>query len=81
MCWPQIRRLLDAHPKVESTSARTRFIRFSGSSLDLEIFAYVLETDQAAFLAIQEELLLGIMDIMASMIPHASRLRLLKIAV
>ena len=59
----QIRRLLEAHPRVESASARTRFIRFSGSSLDLEIFAYVLETDQAAFLAIQEELLLGIMDI------------------
>lgn len=59
----QIRRLLDAHPQVESTSARTRFIRFSGASLDLEIFAYVLETDQTAFLAIQEELLLGIMDI------------------
>ena len=48
---------------MESTSARTRLIRFSGASLDLEIFAYVLETDQAAFLAIQEELLLGIMDI------------------
>ena len=43
--------------------ARTRFIRFSGSSLDLEIFAYVLETDAPLFLAIQEELLLGIMDI------------------
>jgi MscS family membrane protein len=60
----EIRRLLAAHPKVESTSARTRFIRFSGSSLDLEIFAYVLESDQAAFLAIQEELLLGILDIL-----------------
>ena len=59
----QIRRLLDAHPKVESTSARTRFIRFNAASLDLEIFAYVLERDQAAFLAIQEDLLLGIMDI------------------
>ena len=58
-----IRRLLDVHPKVESTSARTRFIRFSNSSLDLEIFAYVLESDQAAFLEIQEELLLGIMEI------------------
>jgi MscS family membrane protein len=59
----QIRRLLEAHPKVESASARTRFIRFSGSSLDIEIFAYVLESDQAAFLAIQEDLLLGIMDV------------------
>ena len=44
-------------------SSRARFIRFSGTSLDLEIFAYVLETEQPAFLAIQENLLLGIMDI------------------
>jgi MscS family membrane protein len=58
-----IRRLLDAHPMVDSTSARTRFIRFSGTSLDLEIFAYVLERDYDAFLAVQEELLLGIIDI------------------
>jgi hypothetical protein len=33
----QIRRLLDAHPRVEAASARTRFIRFSGSSLKLGI--------------------------------------------
>ena len=58
-----IRRLLDAHPRVDVASARTRFIRFTGSSLDLEIFAYVLESEQPAFLAIQEDLLLGIMDI------------------
>ena len=63
----QIRRLLDAHPRVESTSARIRLIKVSGSSLDVEIFAYVLETDQAAFLAIQEQLLLGIMDIMETL--------------
>jgi len=59
----QIRGLLAAHPKVESASARVRFIRFSAAALDLEVFAYVLERDQADFLAIQEELLLGIMDI------------------
>ena len=58
-----IRRLLETHRKVDSTSARTRFIRFSGWSLEVEIFAYVFERDHAAFLAIQEELLLGIMDI------------------
>ena len=63
----QIRRLLDAHPRVESTSARIRLIKVTGSSLDVEIFAYVLETDQAAFLAIQEQLLLGIMDIMETL--------------
>jgi len=58
-----VRRLLEAHPKVDHTSARIRFIGVSGSSLDLEIFAYVLESDQATFLAIQEDLLLGIMDV------------------
>ena len=59
----RIRRLLDAYPKVESSSARTRFIKFSGASLDIEVFAYVLESELAAFLAIQEDLLLGIIDI------------------
>ncbi len=59
----QTRRLLAAHPKVDASSARTRFIRFGGASLDVEVFAYVLERDYAAFLAIQEELLLGIIDI------------------
>jgi MscS family membrane protein len=63
----QIRRLLDAHPGVQSTSARIRLIKVTGSSLDVEIFAYVLETDQAAFLAIQEQLLLGIMDIVETL--------------
>jgi len=60
----EIRGLLDRHPRVESTSARARFIRFSTGSLDLEIFAYVLENEVPAFLAIQEDLLLGIMDIL-----------------
>jgi MscS family membrane protein len=59
----QIRRMLASHAAVDSTSARTRFIRVTGYSLDLEIFAYVLETDYPLFLAIQEELLLGVMDI------------------
>ena len=61
-----IRRLLDAHPRLEPTSAAARFIRFSRWSLDIEVVAYVLENDQAAFLAIQEDLLLGIMDIIDS---------------
>ena len=60
-----IRRMLDAHPKVEA-EARARFVRFTGVSLELEIFAYVLESEQPAFLAVQEDLLLGIMDIIDS---------------
>ena len=59
----RIRQLLGTHPKVDASSARTRFIRFGAWSLDVEVFAYVLEPDPTTFLAIQEELLLGIMDI------------------
>jgi MscS family membrane protein len=59
----EIRRLLYEHPKVDSQDARVRFIGFGSSSLELEILAYVLVTDFAVFLAIQEDLLLRIMDI------------------
>jgi MscS family membrane protein len=62
----EIRTLLEKHPKVEPRDARVRLIRFGGSSLDLEIFAYVLLADYAAFLEVQEELLLRIMDIVES---------------
>ena len=58
----QIQGLLAAHPKVDAASARTRFIGFSAASLNLEVFAYVLESEQPAFLAIQEDLLLSIID-------------------
>ncbi|HXJ91762.1 MAG TPA: mechanosensitive ion channel domain-containing protein [Terriglobia bacterium] len=59
----EVRKLLREHPKVEPNDARVRLIRFGGSSLDLEIFAYVPLADYAAFLEVQEELLLRIMDI------------------
>jgi MscS family membrane protein len=59
----EIRQMLYAHPRVETQSARIRFVKLGASSLDLEIFAYVLATDYAVFLEIQEDLLLRIMDI------------------
>jgi len=59
----EIRKMLYEHSKVESPSARIRFIGFGKSSLDLEVFAYVLETKYEPFLHIQEDLLLRIMDI------------------
>jgi MscS family membrane protein len=62
----EIREMLYGHPKVESSSARVRFVGFGNSSLDLEVFAYVLETEYAVFLQIQEDLLLRIMDIVAA---------------
>jgi MscS family membrane protein len=62
----QIRELLYQHPRVDSTTARIRFVAFGQSSLDAEIFAYVLEKDYETFLAVQEDLLLRIMDLVES---------------
>jgi MscS family membrane protein len=59
----EIRKMLYEHPKVESPSARVRLVGFGNSSLDLEVFAYVLETKYERFLPVQEDLLLRIMDI------------------
>jgi MscS family membrane protein len=59
----EIRKMLYEHSKVESSSARIRFVGFGNSSLNLEVFAYVLETAYGPFLHIQEDLLLRIMDI------------------
>jgi len=59
----EIRKMLYEHSKVESASARIRFIGFGKSSLDLEVFAYVLETKYEPYLHIQEDLLLRMMDI------------------
>jgi MscS family membrane protein len=59
----EIRHLLYAHPKVESQSARVRFVGLGMSSLTIEIFAYVYATDYAVFLEIQEDVLLRIVDI------------------
>ncbi|MBZ5666560.1 MAG: mechanosensitive ion channel family protein [Acidobacteriia bacterium] len=59
----EVRRMLYEHPKIESDSARIRFASFDASSLNLEIFSYVLTRDYAEFTAIREDLLLRIMDI------------------
>ena len=59
----QVRRLLYEHPKVETEGARNRFIAFDESALTLEIFSYILTQDYSEFLAIREDILLRIMDI------------------
>ena len=59
----QVRRLLYEHPKVETEGARNRFIAFDESALTLEIFCYILTRDYNEFLAIREDILLRIMDI------------------
>jgi MscS family membrane protein len=62
----QVRRLLYEHPKVETEGARNRFIAFDDSTLTLEIFSYVLTRDFNEFLAIREDILLRIMDILSA---------------
>jgi MscS family membrane protein len=58
-----IQRMLADHPAVERTTARVRFLRFSPSSLDIEVFAYIYAASWERFLEIQQEFLLTIMEI------------------
>ena len=58
-----IRKLLTGDCGVDSDSVRVRFVRFAAFSLDVDIFAYVFARDWSHFLEIQEELLLGIIDV------------------
>jgi MscS family membrane protein len=59
----EIRRMLYEHPKVESASATVRFANFDSSSLRLEINSYVLTRDSTEFIAVREDLLLRLLDI------------------
>jgi MscS family membrane protein len=58
-----LRTMLYSHSKVRQDGARVRLIEFGGSSLDIEIFSYVEAVDFNEFLAIKEDLMLRIMDI------------------
>ncbi|SBT03514.1 conserved membrane hypothetical protein [Candidatus Accumulibacter aalborgensis] len=59
----RLRELLRSHPRVHPEPARARFIGLGTSSLDIEVFAYVMTRDSAEFLGIQEDILLRIMDV------------------
>jgi len=59
----KLRELLLGHPRLDPDPARARFIGFGASSLDIEVFAYVMTRDWAEFLGIREDILLRIMDI------------------
>ncbi len=58
-----IRKLMAADPRVETDGSRACFQRLGASSLDIEIFGYVRADTYPEFLAIQEELLLRILEI------------------
>jgi MscS family membrane protein len=60
----EVRRMLYAHPKIESDSARIRFAGFDkGGGLNLEIFSYIITRDMGEFTAIGEDVFLRIMDV------------------
>jgi MscS family membrane protein len=61
-----LRHLLSTHEMVAQDAQRVRFISFGASSLNIEVFAQILTNDFLQFLAIQEELMLQIMDIVAA---------------
>lgn len=62
-CLMEIRTVLSGHSKVEAETARVNLSAFRELSIEVEVFAYILDTSFEAFLVIQEELLLRIMDI------------------
>ena len=59
----KLRQMLLGHPRVNSDSARARFVEFGASSLNIEVNAYVMTSDLAEFLGIRQELLPRIMEI------------------
>ena len=59
----RLRQLLLGHPKVTPVPARVRFIGYGAYSKDLEVFAYLDCQDHDTFLAIQEDILLRMEDI------------------
>jgi len=59
-----IREFLRTQSNLEPTSVRVRFFRLGAFSLDIDVFAYVNARDWSDFLRVQEQLLVGIMDIL-----------------
>ena len=59
----QLRELLLRHPKVTPDPARVRFIGYGDYSKDVEVFAYLRCQDHNVFLAIREDILLRMEDI------------------
>ncbi len=62
----ELDKLLREEPKIERDTARIRFIGFGRSSLDVDVFGYIQDKDYPSFLRTQEDLLLRMMDIIAS---------------
>ncbi len=58
----EARAVLKQNDHVENASSRVRLLRMAEYSIEVEIYAYILVRDYAEFLALQEELILSIVD-------------------
>ena len=56
------REILTGHPKVETGKMPVRFVGVGAYSLDIEVVAYVTTSDYDEFLALQQELLLKMLQ-------------------
>ena len=54
--------MLRDNSRVEDSTSRVRLLRFAEWAIEVEIYAYILVRDFPEFLAIQEQLLLDIVD-------------------
>ncbi len=59
----EIKRLVLMHPKIINEGFRVRFVDFADSALKIELYVYVQTTDYNEFMAIREEVLLTIGEI------------------
>ena len=61
-----LRQLLTSHPRIDADSVRVRFTGYGAYSLDIELYALAETNDWATFLAIQEDVLLEVMEVVQS---------------
>jgi MscS family membrane protein len=61
-----IRGLLERDPRLERQTSRIRLVDFGSQAMELELFAYVLTGDVPEFLAVREDLLLRVAEIVES---------------
>lgn len=59
----ELRKLLLGHPMVTESPARVRFVDFGDYSLDVEVFAYLRCRDQDTYLAVREDILFRIAEV------------------
>ena len=58
----EARAVLKQNSRVENATSRVRLMRFAEYSIEVEIYAYILVREYSEYLALQEELLLSIVE-------------------